>query len=248
MRIYFIKNPESLYKKNNRGNEPKEIMEAAATCVKSGKSLRSASKSFNISRNTLKRYIDKKASGATQNLYDYGALKEKNRIFLEPIEKVLADHVKDLSKRFYGITATKCRQLAYELAKKNNIAAPVSWEENKLAGKEWFRSFIKKYNISYRTPEATSLARATAFNRYILNEFFDNLASVMDRYKFTPNRIFNVDETGVTTVQSPKKILAAKGTKQIGSITSRERGELVTLVCCINAIGNSILSAIIFLK
>ena len=68
----------------------------------------------------------------------------------------------------------------------------------------------------------------------------------MDRYKFTSNRIFNVDQTGVTTVQSPKQELAAKGTKQIGSITSRERGELVTLVCCINATGNSISSAFIF--
>ena len=79
-----------------------------------------------------------------------------------------------------------------------------------------------------------------------MNEFFDNLASVMDRYKFTPNRIFNVDETGVTTVQSPKQVLAAKGTKQIGSITSREHGELMTLVCCINATGNSISPAFIF--
>ena len=81
----------------------------------------------------------------------------------------------------------------------------MSWEENKLAEKEWFHSFMKKYNISYRTPEARPLARATAFNRYTVNEFFDNLASVMDRYKFTPNRIFNVDETGVITVESPKK-------------------------------------------
>ena len=68
-------------------------------------------------------------------------------------------------------------------------------------------------------------------------KFLDNLTSVVDRYKFTPNRIFNVDETGVTTVQSPKQVLATKGIKHIGSITSRER---VTLVCCISATGNSI--------
>ena len=122
----------------------------------------------------------------------------------------------------------------------------MSWEENKLAGKEWLRFFIKKYDLSYRTPEATSLARETAFNRYTVNEFFNNLASDMDRYKFTPNRIFNVDETGVTTVQSPKQVLAAKGTKQIGSITSRELGELVALVCCISATGNSISPTFIF--
>ena len=132
------------------------------------------------------------------------------------------------------------------LLKKNNIAAPVRSEKNKLAGKEWFRFFIKKYNISYRTPEATSLARAIAFNRYIGNEFFDNLASVMDRYKFTPNRIYNIRKRDVTTVQSPKQVLAAKGTKQIGSISSRKRGELVTLVCCISATGNNISLAFIF--
>ena len=131
------------------------------------------------------------------------------------MKKELAEHFKKLSKRFYDITATKCGQLAYELAKKNNITTPVSWEKNKLAGKEWFRSFIKKYIISCGTSEATSLPRATAFNRYTVNEFFDNLASFMNRYKFTPNRIFNVDETGVTTVQSPKKMLVAKGTSKL---------------------------------
>ena len=66
----------------------------------------------------MKRYIDKKASGANQNLHGYGALKEKKQMFQEPIEKELADLVKELSKRFYGFTATKCRQLANELAKK----------------------------------------------------------------------------------------------------------------------------------
>ena len=79
-----------------------------------------------------------------------------------------------------------------------------------------------------------------------MNEFFDNLVSVMDRYKFTADKIFNVYKTGKTKVQSPKQVLAAKGTKQIGFITSRECGELATLVCCICATGNSISPAFIF--
>ena len=79
--------PRVYTRKTNRGNEPKEIMEAAATCVKNGKSPSFASKSFNISRNTLKGYIEKKASGAIQNLYGYGALKEKSEYFKNRLEK-----------------------------------------------------------------------------------------------------------------------------------------------------------------
>ena len=46
----------------------------------------------------------------------------------------------------------------------------------------------------------------------------------MDRYKFTPNDIWNVDEMGVSTVQKPNKVVALKGVKQVGSITSSKRG------------------------
>ena len=46
----------------------------------------------------------------------------------------------------------------------------------------------------------------------------------MDQLKF-----FNLDETGVTRVQKPVKILATKAAKQVGSVVSQERGTLVTM-------------------
>ena len=49
-----------------------------------------------------------------------------------------------------------------------------------------------------------------------VSKFFDLLESEMDKHKFTPDRIYNVDETGVTTVPNkPSKVLSLKGKKQV---------------------------------
>jgi hypothetical protein len=62
----------------------------------------------------------------------------------------------------------------------------------------------------------------------------------LDRLKCQPQNIYNIDETGVTTTQKPRKVIAVKGTKQVGAITSQERGTLVTVCLAVNAIGNAI--------
>ncbi|XP_065642267.1 uncharacterized protein LOC136073906 [Hydra vulgaris] len=100
--------------------------------------------------------------------------------------------------------------------------------------------------LSLRTPEATSFARSTAFNRHTVGEFFRNIKTVRNRYKFDPYCIYNVDETGLTTVQKPVKVLAGKGSKKVGRITSAERGTLVTVCCASNAIGKSIPPLFVF--
>ncbi|KAJ8967719.1 hypothetical protein NQ314_002665 [Rhamnusium bicolor] len=48
-----------------------------------------------------------------------------------------------------------------------------------------------------------------------------------------------MDETGITTVQKPDRVVARKGFKQIGQVTSAERGTLVTLAISVSARGNS---------
>jgi hypothetical protein len=58
--------------------------------------------------------------------------------------------------------------------------------------------------------------------------------------------IYNVDETGISTVQKPNKVIAKKGKKQVGSITSQERGTLVTMCLAVNAVGNTIPPMFIF--
>ncbi|XP_029674809.1 uncharacterized protein LOC115242559 [Formica exsecta] len=100
--------------------------------------------------------------------------------------------------------------------------------------------------LSIRCAQPTSMSRATSFNETNVNIFFDNLQNVIDKYKFETKDIYNADETGITTVQKPNKIVTRRGIRQVGALTSAERGSLVTIMCAVNAIGNFIPPTFIF--
>ena len=162
------------------------------------------------------------------------------------MEKDLADHVKLLADMFHGLSISKCCQLAYNFAAENKLTVPKNWELNQRAGKDWWQGFKARHNLAVRSPEATSLGRATAFNHHTAGQFYDNLGEEMDKYQFSPQNIHNTDESGCTTVQKPKDVVTERGKKQVGAITSAERGELVTVVYTINAAGNVLPPMLIF--
>ena len=105
---------------------------------------------------------------------------------------------------------TSLNILSYEFATKNNVNMPDNWARDAKAGVELMMSFKSRHGLAIRQPEATSLARATSFNRYVVDQFYDNLATVMDKYKFASKDIFNVDQRHSANPRGKLLLLAAK--------------------------------------
>lgn len=128
------------------------------------------------------------------------------------------------------------RALAFEYAARNGKKNSF---KNGLAGKEWLVNFRKRNSeISLRTPENISLPRVTGFSRESVGKFFNNLYRLLKENTFPPHRIFNADETGIQTVPSKlPKVFAKKGQKHVSKIVGAERGQTVTVLCCMSPTG-----------
>ncbi|KAJ8886380.1 hypothetical protein PR048_012591 [Dryococelus australis] len=82
-----------------------------------------------------------------------------------------------------------------------------------MTGKNWFYAFKARHKeLALRELESTPMARAKGFNKKNVLEFFYILERVIDENKFDAARVFNVDDTGFSTVQKRcQKVLAMKG-------------------------------------
>ncbi|KAG5879429.1 hypothetical protein JTB14_026520 [Gonioctena quinquepunctata] len=102
--------------------------------------------------------------------------------------------------------------------------------------------------ITLRKPQATSLSRATSFNRHNVFTFFKKYRTLQEKFKFLPDDIHNIDGSEITTVHNPTKVIAVKGIKQVGSMSFGERRTNTTIICYVNALGNPVPPAMVFAR
>ncbi|XP_043961462.1 uncharacterized protein LOC122824665 [Gambusia affinis] len=214
--------PRQWIRKTDRGVPADVLKKASNEVTKESKSVRSVAKAHGICHVTLSRYcksLQKLREQGSSDLPNVGYW-SSNKVFSEVQEEALADYLTQAADLYYGLTPREVRKFAYQLAVTYNIKHPQTWDEKQMAGPDWFTLFMKRNpSLSIRSPEATSLTRATSFNRPNVEGFFNSLGQVIERYNFDGSDIWNVDETGVTTVQSPDRVVA-RGVKQVGAMTS----------------------------
>jgi len=135
------------------------------------------------------------------------------------------------------------------MAKECSANFPVAGLMIKIAGIDWLQGFKKRHkNLTPRKPENTSLFRATAFSKTNVMEFFDNYERALKFWKFTADRMYNIEETGVSTVLQPFNIVAQTETKQVGQAVSGEWATMITACMIINSVGNTVPPVFISLR
>lgn len=240
--------PRKYKRKTDRQSWGEENMRHAILEVIEGRSgYRLASRTFSVPQSTLEDRVKKYRICNNLVIASKKGLGRFKTIFTAEQENLMCQHIKDLEAQLFGLTYRDFRHLAFQMAEKNGIDHNFS-KQTALAGMDWLYGFLRRHpELSLRVAENTSVARAMGFNKVSVSKFFSLLIELQDKYKFGPTKIFNVDETGITTVPKKKsKVLSLKGKKQVGLISSAERGQLSTAVLCVSASGIYVPPLVIF--
>ena len=221
-----------------------EKMEAAIRAIRN-KTMgwKKASKEFGVPKTTLMRLTNVKYGDAEE-----AARTKMGRptVLGSVLEKTLVEYCLKMEATFFGLTRGDLRRMALSLAIRNNLKHPFS---DQGAGHKWLKLFLKRHRdqLSVRKPTGTSYARALGFTKENVSKFHDHYAAELEKVKYTPDRIWNVDETGLSIVQSKvPHVIGLRGKRQIGAITSAERGSLITVIVSMSAAGNFIPPLVIF--
>lgn len=233
------------HEKNRAPNCPERVELAVDLVIKDSFTLRKASERTGVPFQTLARYIKKykENKGAVDFKPTY-----KATVLDEKMEVEMFEYLKLSSKMNYGLTMKDARTLAYDLAKANGLKMPANWEREKMAGRDWIFSFMKRHPLSLRKPEGCSLARNSAFNKENVAAFYQNLETIYSKYPglVDGTRVYNLDETGVTTVGTPARVIAATGERQVAQVQAAERGSLVTVCSIVSGAGHALPPTMIF--
>lgn len=230
-------------RKTYRNYETADLVSAAKK-VKAGEAtVYKASKDYGVPYNSLKDFLSK-----NDDLDHVQPLKMGRPFALtSDIELRVFNFIIDMQELGFGLTVVQIRKLAYDLAEKVGRERFFN-VETKIASKWWWGKFKERYNLCLRVPENLSRYRASMANPVIVQDYFLKLDQLLTQLgiKNQPNRIWNVDETGLSYVVKPNKIVSQVGKKYIYKRTYAERGQLQTVVCCACADGTFIPPMVIF--
>lgn len=214
-------------------------MAEALQLLREGNSQETVARRCGIPRRTLRNHLK---SGVSKRSLGAKPLLNPQQ------ENDLAVKIIRFAEKGFPLTPKSLRRSVFKFCEA--LGVPHKFNKvTQLAGKEWFRSFLKRHpNISQRRAQQLNPARAQKLNRYIVDDYFTKLGSLLDRtgLKHRPEKLYNMDEKGCRlTLHHQQRVLAQKGSRRV-HIVAPEHAENVTIVACANALGQVVPPMILF--
>ena len=155
----------------------------------------------------------------------------------EEEESKLAQYLLEMCDMGYGLNREGVMGLAYSIVERTRRPHPF---KNGSAGRAWFEGFLRRHpKLTIRSPQSLSYCRAVSATKDTISDFFGKLGSLYGKLNLVlkPMQIFNCDETGITIVFKPGKVIAEVGKKHVYAISAAERGKTHTVLSCVSAAG-----------
>ncbi|XP_053951237.1 uncharacterized protein LOC128858766 [Anastrepha ludens] len=229
------------------------VLQAIKSCIIDENAIRKSAREHGINDRTLSRYVQK----TKDNFEDISKVKDEdllefirvvgtrtpsNMVFSPAQEKELVGYILKCVTHYYGLSINELKELAYQFARKLSLRYPPEWDNDCKAHRKWYILFMQRHSeLTLRTPEQTSMNRVKAFCKPNVDKFFANLSRLIDVHNFDNCSIYNMDESGFSTVPTKiGKVIAMKGVRRVGKLESAERGTMVTMALTVGANGDSV--------
>lgn len=226
---------ESKYRKYSQ----QQLQEAVRLVRNEGNTIYKAAKEADVPWSSLKRYLENEEDSVRKMGRPYALSCD--------LELRLYNYIIEMQELGFGLTVYQIRKYAYDLAE---VAGRENFlpSTNRIASKWWWNSFKSRYNLCLRVPENLSAYRASMANELMMKDFFTKLDDILTKLniKDKPNLIWNCDETGLSYVVKPSKVVTVIGKKYVYKRSYAERGQTQTMLACICADGTWIPPMIIF--
>ena len=229
--------PPCLQSPKKRLKWDEKSMVLAIESIKNGtcRSVKRACEEYDVPRTTLQDRL----TGRVQ----HGVRPGPKPYLNQGEEKDLVNFLEVTSSIGYGKTRKQIKAVVEKTAREKGVLRKQKISDG------WFRRFLERQpHLSLCKGDRTAFVRMDAMkNDGSLDNYFMKLKDVLDEHQLMdkPGQIYNVDETGIPLDHRAPRVLTKKGQKKVRYSTSGNKSQ-ITVVGCINAIGQALPPFVIF--
>jgi hypothetical protein len=201
-------------------------LERAFNATTSGMSVYKAAREYNVPESTLR--------DRTRGNICLDAKIGFKTIFTTDEEQQLVDHISFMASIDYGYNKSGIQFMARDFA----VSLEKILKSQEVLSNSWFYGFMSRWpNLKLVKPQKLSTCRAKYASKENIDKYFRELSNILTQNNLhvKPERILNIDETGVNSEHSPPKVVCDEDINP-QSITS-QRSSTTTIIAGGSAVG-----------